>query len=165
MGSEAAPIIVRPNRALEDRTDIAVVAAAAALLVLAAGALLLLVYEAFGPGPTILILPLLSIGFSLHAVEWLRIDEQGIRFGRRWGTPKFLPWTAVRHIRPATRREVVLFGWLWPPFPPREATRALTSVGHYRIEWEGGYCYFPPDDEGTFRRAVERWGDSATALG
>jgi hypothetical protein len=165
MGSEAAPIIVRPNRALADRTDIAVVAAAAALLVVAAGALFLLVDKTLGPGPAILILALLSIAFSLHAVEWLRIDEQGIRFGRRWGSPKFLPWAAVRRVRPATRREVVLYGWLLPPIPPREATRALTSVGHYRIEWEGGYCYFPPEDEGTFRRAVERWGDSATALG
>jgi hypothetical protein len=81
-------------------------------------------------------------------VHWLKIDAFGLTFGRRAGGPRHLAWEEIRSITPASRREVVLHGWLWPPFRPREATRCQSSLGHYRIEYAGGYCFFPPRQRG-----------------
>jgi hypothetical protein len=92
----------------------------------------------------------------LTVVHWMRIDERGITLGRRVGR-KFVAWEDVTEIRPATRREVVVDGWLWPPVPPREATRCLSSIGHYRIDHRGGHFYFPPADEHQFLGALEYW--------
>jgi len=53
----------------------------------------------------------------------------------------------------------VLRGWLLPPLPPRAAALTLTSIGHYRFDWAGGSCYFPPADEAALLGAIERsWG-------
>jgi hypothetical protein len=100
---------------------------------------------------------LLALYVGLHAVGWLKLDSSGITFGRRLGTPKLLRWDQITEIRPATSAEVVRHGWLWPALRPREATRSLTSEGHYRIKWDQQFCFFPPADEHAFRAAVERW--------
>jgi len=100
----------------------------------------------------------LALVFGLHVVDLLNtvrrleLSPSGIRFVRPLGQPKFLSWEQITRIRPASRREVIIQGWLWPPFPllPRAATRAMTSLGHYRIEWDAGFCFFPPSEEQTF---------------
>ncbi len=99
----------------------------------------------------------LALSVALHAVGWLKLDSSGITFGRRLGTPKRLRWDQITEIRPATPSEVIRQGWLWPALWPREATRSLTSEGHYRIQWDQQFCFFPPADEHAFRSAVERW--------
>lgn len=60
----------------------------------------------------------------------------------------FVVWDGVEEIAPATRREVVLKGVLWSPFPPREATPSLTGLGHFRIRFDGNVRYFSPRDPG-----------------
>jgi hypothetical protein len=92
----------------------------------------------------------------LTSVHWMRIDARGIRLGRRAGR-RFIPWSEITGIRPATRREVIVDGWLWPPVPPREATRCMSSLGHFRIDHRRGHFYFPPSDEAQFLGAVEYW--------
>lgn len=94
---------------------------------------------------------------SSTAVHWLKIDTTGLVFGRVAGTPKAIRWEDVVSIRPASRKEVVLNGWLWPPLPPREATRCTSSLGHFRIDYAGGYIYFPPSDAEEFMGAVAYW--------
>jgi hypothetical protein len=103
------------------------------------------------------------VGFS--QVHWLRLDASGMTFGRRLGTPRHLGWERITSIRPASSAEVIRQGWLWPVLPPREATRSLTSEGHYRIAWDRRFCFFPPLDEHAFRSAVERWAPGVLAEG
>ncbi len=84
------------------------------------------------------------IAFVLLSVSHLTLSSEGIRFHRMLGSPKFLPWDRVVAITEVSRRELILRGWLWPPFPPKELTTTFTSLGHFKIQWEDGYCYFPP---------------------
>lgn len=82
--------------------------------------------------------------FSCFAVSCLTLSPGGIRFHRLFGSPRFLPWEHIVSISVAPRSELVLRGWLWPPFPAREMTASLTAREHLRISWRDGYCYFPP---------------------
>ena len=84
--------------------------------------------------------------FLLFCVRHISLGEDGIKFHRLLGTPKFLPWSRITSISPASRRELILRGWLWPIFPAREMTASLTSLNHYRIAWVDGFCYYPPRD-------------------
>jgi hypothetical protein len=61
----------------------------------------------------------------------------------------------VESIEEVPRAEVVLRAWLSPRFPPRESTASWTSVGHYRIRWQGGTAYFPPKDVQRFVHAMQ----------
>lgn len=97
--------------------------------------------------------------FPALNVWHLVLDTQGIRFSRLIGWPKSLRWTEITSIRPASRREVLVDGWLWPPFPPREMTAAMTTVGHLRIETrDGRVTFFPPADYSAFIDAVQSLG-------
>jgi hypothetical protein len=94
--------------------------------------------------------------FPLLFTVWrLRCDEEGIEFVRALGKPGKIPWTQVESIEPASPDEVVWQAWLRPGFPKREMTLSLTSVGHYRIRWQGGVAYFPPRDARQFLYAIE----------
>jgi hypothetical protein len=107
----------------------------------------------------------LALYVGLQSVGWLKLDSAGITFGRRIGTPGRLRWDRITGIRPATPSEVIRQGWLWPALRPREATRCLSPDGHYRIEWDRQFCFFPPEDEAAFRAAVERWAPGVLAPG
>jgi hypothetical protein len=91
---------------------------------------------------------------SLFIVRRLIIASDGLHFKRALGSPKFLSWDRVRDISPASRSEVVLRSWLWPIFFTREATACLSALGHYRITWDTGYCYFPPIHRKEFEEYV-----------
>jgi hypothetical protein len=95
-----------------------------------------------------------SILILLFTVRHLRCDAEGLEFVRVLGTPKKLSWADVISIEEAPQAEVVLHGWLWPGIPPREATSSLTSLGHYRISWQGGTAYFPPNNVQQFLYAI-----------
>jgi hypothetical protein len=113
-----------------------------------------------------LILPVLLVGagvallfgvlHSLLQVWHLRIDAAGMGFKRVLGRPRALTWEDIRLIRPATRSEVFLCGWL-RPLITREPSPTLSARGHFRIEWAGGFCFFPPKDPAEFCRAVRRF--------
>jgi hypothetical protein len=159
-------VVLRPNVASEDWRD--------ALLTLAAGLPLMLVVVAWSAAAGLLgyaathdtglarwaaMVALLGVVLyaSLTGVRWLRVDAYGLRFGRRRGRPRSLPWADVLSVEPAPRKEVVVRGWLWPPLARREPTGSLSSFGHYRIKYRGGTCYFPPVDAVAFRTAIRRW--------
>jgi hypothetical protein len=92
----------------------------------------------------------------LFTVRHLRCDEEALEFVRTLGTPKRIPWAHLESVEEAPRAELVLRGWLWPPFPAREMTPSLTSLGHYRIRWRGGEAYFPPKDVQQFLDAIQK---------
>ena len=92
--------------------------------------------------------------FWLFSVRRISLSSSGIRFHRVFGGPRFLPWAAISSIEPAPRAEVVLHGWLWPLFPPRETTPSLSARGHFRISWDQRFCYYPPADPQMFRDYV-----------
>lgn len=157
-------LVIRPHAAPRDVRDafIAVIA-----LFLIAAAVLLLGYvplrlwlEPFDAAIGALLLAALAVAaLGLYSVSAIELDDTGIRFRRFAGRPRFLAWDNLTAVRRADRAEVVLRGWLLPPLPPRAAARSITSVGHYRFDWKGGSCYFPPADEAALIDHLERsWG-------
>jgi hypothetical protein len=87
----------------------------------------------------------------------LELSSDGIRFVRFCGAPKLLRWDEVTDISEAPRREIVLHGWLWPVFPAREMTPALSALCHFRICWRGGVSYFPPARADEFKRQIDEF--------
>jgi hypothetical protein len=92
--------------------------------------------------------------FLSFSVQRVSLSPSGIRFHRVFGAPRFLPWETITSIAVAPRSEVVLRGWLWPPFPPRESTPSFSALEHFRIVWGGHCCYYPPKDPAAFREYV-----------
>jgi hypothetical protein len=90
--------------------------------------------------------------FYCFTVSSVTLSPDGMRFHRLIGTPKFLPWSAVRSLEVAPRWELIVKGWLWPLLPAREMTTSMTSLHHFRISWDGGFCYFPPADAEAFEK-------------
>ena len=76
--------------------------------------------------------------FLAHTVKSLDVGVDGVHFNRWLGRPKLIPWSEFRSAGIATRRELVLRGWLWPPFPAREMTPSYTSLGHCRFDTADG---------------------------
>lgn len=94
---------------------------------------------------------LIVYGVFLTFVVWsLRFDADGIHFRRLLGKPKLIPWNELRMATVVSRSELVLHGWIWPLYPPRETTFSLSALGHVRFDWPGGYCYFAPADVDQF---------------
>jgi hypothetical protein len=91
----------------------------------------------------------------LFTVRKLRFDEHGIEFVTLIGHPGKIPWASVQSVEEAPQHEVVMQGWLRPRFPLREMTDTATSIGHYRIRWQGGVAYFPPRDVDRFLYAMQ----------
>ena len=158
------PLVLRPHAPPRDARDAAI--AIIALFFIAAAVLLVgyvplrLALDPFDAASGALILAgLVVIGVGLCSVSAIELDDTGIRFRRLAGRPRFIAWDNLTGVRRADRAEVVMRGWLLPPIPPRAAARSLTSIGHYRFDWKGGSCYFPPADERVLLIALERnWG-------
>lgn len=94
---------------------------------------------------------------SSFSVLSVRLSESGIHFIRLLGRPRFLAWEEITDVAEAPRREVVIQGWLWPRFPPREATWCMSALGHFRIRWQNGWCYFAPHNVEAFQRLVDEF--------
>lgn len=92
--------------------------------------------------------------FLLFSVWSLQVTQEGIKFRRLLGSPKFVPWTKMSSIRAASRTEVIIRGWLWPLFPAREMTACLSARGHVRFEGPFGVRFFPPKDTEGFLKIV-----------
>lgn len=96
-----------------------------------------------------------AYAFSLlFMVRRLTVSTGGLRFHRILGFPKILPWERISSVAPASRRELIIRGWLWPLFPPREITPSLSAIQHFRITWDSGFCYYPPADPHLFEQHV-----------
>jgi len=92
--------------------------------------------------------------FAAFSVARVSLSSQGMRFHRVLGGPKFLRWEQITSVEIAPQRELVLRGWLWPLFPAREMTACLSSLQHFRIRWDNGFCYYPPADSEVFEQYV-----------
>ena len=108
---------------------------------------------------------IIYVFWLLFTVRHLRCDEQALEFVRTLGMPKRIPWAELGSVEEVPRAELVLRGWLWPPFPAREMTPSLTSIGHYRISWREGDAYFPPRDVQAFLEAIRRGREGAAQQG
>jgi hypothetical protein len=118
----------------------------------------LVTYFIFHSQTLALMVPLATyIAFLSLSVWSLNLSNDGIHFRRLLGSPKVLPWSDVVSIEVAPRWELIRKGWLWPLMPAREMTASFTSVGHYRITWTEGYCYFPPLDTVIFNSQVTKF--------
>lgn len=158
-------VVLRPNLPPEDWRDLLLTLAAALPLVvvmaLFAGVAGGIAYAATHDAGAARLAAMMGwlvavLNVAATGVRWLRVDAAGLEFERGRGT-RSLPWADVLRVEPAPRREVVVRGWLWPPLARRAPTGSLSSFGHYRIDYRGGTCYFPPVDAVAFRDAIHRW--------
>lgn len=99
----------------------------------------------------------LYVIFLLHVVKDVKVGSDGIRFTRTLGNPKFLRWSEITEVVEASRSELVIHGWLWPLFLPREMSPSCTTLGHCRIGFGKGFVYFPPSDLEGFMAAIDRF--------
>ncbi|MBA4369530.1 MAG: hypothetical protein C0403_18035 [Desulfobacterium sp.] len=95
--------------------------------------------------------------FLLFSVWKAKLDDEGILFYRVLGNPKRLRWSEINSIEEVGRKEVVIKGWLWPIFPPREFTPCLSAKNHFRITWDNGFCYYPPKDVEVFTQLFKTY--------
>ena len=104
---------------------------------------------------------IMLLAFAGQGVSALEVSEEGIRVSRLYGSPKFLPWSEVSQVEEVGRTEVVVFGWLWPPFPAREMTPSSSSVGHFRIRYRNGYFFYPPANPVHFMEVINKYIEKA----
>ena len=149
-------IILKPRVMPRGLVDVTVVALSATIQICALFLLpSLLIYLVFRSAAATLLFALLTyLAFLAFSVWRVVLSNEGIHFRRLFGHPKHLTWAAITSIESAPRWELVTKGWLWPLLPAREMTRSMTSEGHYRISWKGGFCYFPPRDSIEFEHYV-----------
>jgi hypothetical protein len=95
--------------------------------------------------------------FVSLSVWSISVSCDGIHFRRMFGSPKYLEWSEILSIEVAPRWELIRNGWLWPLLPAREMTMSLSSLGHYRISWADGFCYFPPSNSELFDSYVSSY--------
>ena len=104
---------------------------------------------------TFLLIALLYLISCLFVVRSLEIEPDHILFRRVLGNRNRLAKSEIVSVEEAPRGEVVIHGWLWPPFPfSREMTTCLSAKHHFRIRWKDGFCYFPPREVEQFRCAI-----------
>ena len=100
---------------------------------------------------TFIIVYLIFLAFSVWS---LSASDHGLRLHRLLGGPRLIPWGHITSVREVSRAEVILDGWFWPLFPRRESTPCLSSLGHFRIDFDGRHIYYPPRDVDQFRQFV-----------
>lgn len=100
---------------------------------------------------------ILILTMSLFTVSSITMTAEGIHFHRLAGFPKFMPWSRIKFVSLASRRELIVQGWLCPPFLPRDVTMSLSSLKHYRIQWDTGFCYYPPLEPKVFEQCVKEY--------
>ena len=103
-------------------------------------------------------IPLLLLTL-LFTVKSIKISENGIRFVRYLGWPKYIKWSDIKRVvKNVPRKELIVKGWVWPVYPfAKEMTASLTSIGYYKIEWTDDYCYFPPATPSKFEDVVQKY--------
>jgi hypothetical protein len=101
------------------------------------------------------------IALARAVVGSMTLDARGIHLARPAGS-KFIAWKDVTFVRRADRAEAVISG-IGLPLEQSDATRSLTSLGHFAILYRKGTIYFPPADEAAFLAAIRRWAPLALA--
>lgn len=103
----------------------------------------------------------LYVLFLSFSVFSLSLDDKGIKFHRLFGIPKNLTWDEIVKIEHVSPRELVVKGWLWPLFPAKEMTACFSTRGHFKITYQGGFCFYPPKDVETFTALIRQSKPSA----
>jgi len=98
-----------------------------------------------------------SVWMVLGVVQAASIDEEGIHFHRVAMRPEDWPWDELVFVRAASRWEVAWAGWLRPLLIPRERTSCMSALGHYRIQGQRDYRFFPPKDSDAFVEAIAHY--------
>ena len=93
----------------------------------------------------------------LFSVRTLRISSDGIEFVRVLGSPKRLSWSQIESVEKAPMKEILVHGYIWPLFPPREMTFSLSCIGHYRISYRSNWAYYPPKDAELFESLIRSY--------
>jgi hypothetical protein len=88
------------------------------------------------------------------SIRFVALGPDGVRLTRYSGTERFLPWKDVKAIEEVARKEIFLRFWPFPGLPVRGNAISGTTRGQFRIDYEGGCCYFPPKDVDGFREAA-----------
>lgn len=88
--------------------------------------------------------------FSAHVVTRLDLSDAGIHFVRKFGGPRLIKWDELEGVSVVPPSEIILWGWLLPPFPAREMSPSFSMHGHVAFRWHGRTVYFPPKDPGGF---------------
>ena len=151
------PEVVRPRITPEDATDLLITGAAGVLIfaMLLGPAALLWWMTGHWILAAVFLAGAAFLGYR-NVVGLLRINAEGMHFSRHSAIPEVLRWKDITEIRPASRGEVVVLGWLWLPVPAREASPSLSSLGHYRITSRTGFCFYPPEDEQRFLALLQQ---------
>jgi hypothetical protein len=149
-------ITFSPRVATQDWLDVLLAALLGVLLAVALFGLpaiivFLVTHSTLAAVATFVIVYLCFLAFSVWSLSG---SDYGLRLHRLLGGPRVIPWSQITSIREVCRAEVIIQGWLWPLFPPREFTPCLSSVGHFRIDYDGGHIYYPPRDIEKFRSFV-----------
>lgn len=90
---------------------------------------------------------------NLSSVERLWIDTSGLHLVSQANRPRLVHWRDVRGLRRATRFEVWR-AWIRPGVLPRVWSMTGTMRGHFRLDWNDGWCYFAPKDPRAFASAI-----------
>ncbi|GAB1259288.1 hypothetical protein NBRC116494_37910 [Aurantivibrio plasticivorans] len=100
----------------------------------------------------------LYLAFMSFCALSITLSDAGIKLNRRLGGPKNIQWADIQSFQEVSPKEVIVFGWLWPIFPPRESTPCMSCYGHFRISYNGGYFYYPPAEKEKFIQLMEQYG-------
>lgn len=95
--------------------------------------------------------------FKDHEVQTVSVDAAGLHFNRERLPPDDWPWESITAIRPASRWEVAWYGWFRTLLKPRDPTACNSALGHYRIQGQTDYCFFPPKNPHAFVDAIARY--------
>lgn len=158
-------LIFKPRVAPRNGTDVLITTGVGLLQVLVLIGIPGMIVLAVTRDLRIAMLSILAINtlFLFMSVTKVIVSDEGIRLSRVLGGPRLIAWESVKRVEEAPRRELIVRGWLWPIFPPREFTTSLSSLGHYRIEFGDKSVYFPPKDAAGFVAAVQQQLDKRSA--
>ncbi|UUZ54303.1 PH domain-containing protein [Massilia sp. H-1] len=158
-------LIFKPRVAPRNGTDVLITTGVGLLQVLVLIGIPGMIVLAVTRDLRIAMLSILAINtlFLFMSVTKVIVSDEGIRLSRVLGGPRLIAWESVKRVEEAPRRELIVRGWLWPIFPPREFTTSLSSLGHYRIEFGDKSVYFPPKDAAKFVAAVQQQLDKRSA--
>ena len=157
--SPGAPTVVRPSTKPGDGTDFLLCIGVAVLL-----------FGGIFVAPSVLVISLTSNTFAgvatligiitiwgLFTVWSLRVDRHGLTFVRALGFPHRLNWGEIESITVADRKETILRGWLWPPFPSREMSLSMSASDHIKIRTKSNRdVFYPASSIQEFERAVRQ---------
>ena len=140
-----------------DKIDYAVMSVACVIGFVCGIAMVIYLRESIGALLAIAGILSVVLGMLLRLnVQHVTATESGLHLGRQWGASRFVEWRDIEGIRRASRREYLFVSY----FKPRHTSPlCMTYRDHFRIDWRGGYFYFPPEEPEVFVETIESYLD------